>query len=360
MANDEGGEKTEKPTPRRREKAREEGQVPLSQEIGVAVAVLVLSISIYYLIPFAVAEYVETLGESLTIDFDRYLSSSRAISVVQQASWSLFLIFGPVAFLALVFGTLGSLLQIGIYINWGNIGPKWTRLSPMNWIKKVASVELIFNLTKSILKGIGVVIVAVLGLLDLPGDLWRLAGTHPALLALEIRDIAFSLSARVFCALLILALLDVIWTRWRFEQRLMMSRQEVKDELKDMEGNPHVRSAIRKRMNEFSNRNLRDAMSEATVVTTNPTHYAVALRYWQGRDDSPVVVAKGLDYKAKRIRMFAEDLDVPIVEDKPLARALYSLVEEGNHVPVELYRSVAKILAIVYRRRRSLSWENKE
>lgn len=167
----------------------------------------------------------------------------------------------------------------------------------------------------------------------------------------ELQGVALDVAYRVFAALFILAMLDVLWTRHRHEQRLMMSRQEVKDELKDSEGNPQVRGAIRRKMNETSRKKLKESMSQATVVTTNPTHFAVALRYWRGEDVSPIVVAKGADFRAERIRQQASELGVPIIEDPPLTRSLYGLVPEGHQVPVDLYRAVAKLLAIVYRRR---------
>lgn len=354
MAEDDS-EKTEKPTSRRREKAREEGQVAKSQEIGVAIAVFVLAIAISWILPYTSKLYLDAVNELLNVSIDEELTIPRAQRALGHLFWYPIVISGPVALLAMVMGTLANLLQVGVDVNWKNVTFKWSRLDPLAWLKRVFSIELVVNILKAFFKGLGVVIVAMVGLIDLPQKLWRLSGIPPAALAMETQDLAFGLAARVFGALLVLALLDVLWTRYRFEQKLMMSRQEVKDELKDSEGNPHMRGAIRRRMNEVSGRRLKDALSDATVVTTNPTHYAVALRYWRNKDSSPVVVAKGLDYKAKRIRTFAKELDIPIVEDKPLTRTLYSLVDEGQNVPVELYRSVARILAIVYRRKNYLS-----
>ena len=348
---EDAAEKSEKPTQKRRDKARKEGQVALSQEVALALSVLTLALAIGFLIPWTMAYHIEaTSGLLSTIDIEE-LSIPKAVEACRTLVWRAGFIAGPVALLSALFGTLANLLQVGLFLNWENIGPKWSRLNPMNWLKKVFSLELPVNLIKSIFKGLGVVVIAALGVLDLPQKLWRLAGISPGGLAVEIQQTSLSVIYRVFAALVILAIFDVLWTRSRHEQKLMMSRQEVKDELKDSEGNPHVKSAMRKRMNEMSGRRLKDAMSEATVVTTNPTHYAVALRYWSGKDVSPKVVAKGVDYRAMRIRQYANELGVPVVEDKPLARSLYSLVQEGQNVPVELYRSVAKLLAIVYRRR---------
>lgn len=347
----EAGEKTEKPTQRRRDKARREGQVPLSQEVGVAVAVGVLILAIAVLLPWTVGVHVEAAEELFDLGPAGPLTLSEAVAAVRSLMWRSALIAGPVALAALAFGTLGSVAQVGLEVNWENAGLKWKRLDPRNWIRRVFSVELPVSLLKSIFKGLGVVVVAAVGVMDLPERLWRLAGVPASVAALALQDVALAVTYRVGAALAILALLDILWTRHRHEQKLMMTRQEVKDELKDSEGNPHVKGAQRRRMNELGHRRLRDAVAEATVVTTNPTHYAVALRYWRGKDSSPIVLAKGADYKAQRIKMLARELGVPVIEDKPLARALHALVAEGQNVPVELYESVARLLAIVYRRR---------
>lgn len=152
-------------------------------------------------------------------------------------------------------------------------------------------------------------------------------------------------------AMIVLALLDLMWTRYRHEQKLMMTKQEVKDDLKETEGNPQVKAEIRKRAQENATKPLADRVRTASVVVTNPTHFAVALRYWQGKDAAPVVVAKGVDYRALRIRELATELAIPVIEDRPLARALHGLVDEDEAIPVEFFRPVAKLLAIVYRRR---------
>lgn len=348
---DENAEKSEKPTPQRREKARKEGQVASSQEVGVALAVLALCLSISFLLPWSMHQHVIASRELLSPRLEGALTVPQAVGAVRTLMWRAAIIAGPVAVLALILGTAGHLLQVGVFINWENLGPKWNRLDPNNWLKKVFSVELPVNILKSAFKGLGVVAVALLGVYELPETLWRLSGIPPLTLGLELQQISLAVAQRVFVALLLLAIFDVFWSRYRHEQKLMMSRQEIKDELKDSEGNPHVKGAMRRRMNEVANKRLKDAVSQATVVTTNPTHYAVALRYWRGKDGSPVVVAKGADYRAQRIRQYARELGVPVIEDKPLARTLYALVKEDQSIPADLFRSVARLLAIVYRRR---------
>lgn len=351
MSEESGAEKTEKPTQHRRDKARQEGQVALSQEVGVALAACVLTMSVLWVLPMAAQSHMRHSATLLQPKLDGPLTLERAVEALCTWGSSAFIIAAPVGLLMMFLGTGMSVLQVGFHLNWENAGPKWNRLNPGNWFKKVFSAELPVNLLKSIFKGLGIVAVAGLGVYDLPTRLWRLSNLGAGGLAVEMRDIAFAVTARVAAALVLLAVFDVFWTRYRHEQKLMMSRQEIKDEMKDTEGNPHVKGAQRRRMSEFANRRLKDAVAEATVVTTNPTHFAVALRYWRGKDVAPLVVAKGADFKARRIKEYARELGIPVIEDKPLARALYSLVREGQVVPNDLYRSVARLLAIVYRRR---------
>ncbi len=344
-------EKTEKATPQKREKARKEGQVAMSQEVGVAATMFVLCAALLWIIPNLVPGYLKTMQELFRFNGYQNLGIEETSNYVNRLLKEALGLSLPVALMSAALGAFAGFAQIGIHFNWDLVSFKWNRLNPENWLKKVGSAELPVTLFKSMFKGIGLVAVALLGLTDLPGKVWRLAGANPAALAVQLQDIAVTVAVRVAGALAIVAMLDVLWTRYRHEEKLKMSRQEVKDELKDTEGNPHVKGAMRRKMQESSQKALKDKVKEATVVVTNPTHYAVALRYWRGKDVSPLVLVKGQDYKAARIKKIAAELGIMVVENKPLARSLYALVKEGQNVPIELYRSVAKLLAIVYRRR---------
>ncbi len=355
MSESESTDKTEQPTPRKREKARKEGQTASSQEVGVAVAVIVLVIGLLWVLPVTTATFLRTAAGMLDRPTFGSLTVPEATEAVIAGLLASAALVLPVAFIMMVLGTLLSIAQVGIHLNFENAGLKWSRLNPQNWLKKVFSVELPVNLAKSLLKGLGVVAVAVLGVHDLPERLWRLSGVPAGVLAKELGGVAFAVASRVATLLVLLAIFDVLWSRHRHEQKLRMSRQELKDEMKDSEGNPQVRAVMRRRMGDIGRKRLRTVLADATVVTTNPTHYAVALRYWRGKDSCPVVVAKGIDFRAARIRALAAELGIPVIEDKPLARTLYALVPEGRGVPEDLYRSVARLLAVVYRRRGAIS-----
>jgi flagellar biosynthesis protein FlhB len=165
-------------------------------------------------------------------------------------------------------------------------------------------------------------------------------------------DVALGVIARVSAALAVVAGVDILWTRYRFEERIKMSRQEIKDEMKETEGSPEVRARRKQAMRErLKGKSLESQVKDATVIAVNPTHYSVALRYWPGQDPAPVVLAKGVDHKAQKIREIARKHGIPIIENKPLTRLLYKVAKEGQVVPADLYQAVANLLAIVYRMR---------
>ncbi|MGF1510194.1 MAG: flagellar biosynthesis protein FlhB [Myxococcota bacterium] len=351
MAEQPGAERTEQPTQQRREKARREGQVAVSQELGIAGSLLVFLAFVFLLVPWLAQLAVERFRTALMFDWPPVLTSELSTRVVTYMGGTLLALVGPVAAASLLVNVGLSLAQVGVQVNFSLVGPKASRLDPRNWLKRVFSADFFVNLGKNLFKGLGVIAIAAWSLRLRPETLDRLTLGPPAVLASWMQSVAMAVAARVTAALVVIALLDLLWTRYRHEQRLMMTKQEVKDELKESEGNPQIKAAIRKRAAERATKRLVQQVKTATVVATNPTHFAVALRYERGTDASPVVVAKGVDHRASRIRSLASEYGIPMIEDPPLARALHALVKEGQSVPVELFRPVARLLAIVYRRR---------
>ena len=211
------------------------------------------------------------------------------------------------------------------------------------------SIEIVVELAKSSFKAFGIGLIAVFSLADELPALWRLVETPMAEIGHTLQNMAYLVFVRVAAAMMIVALLDILWTRHQFEKKIRMTKQEVKDEMKDIEGNPILKSAMRQRARDRIRENLVNSVKQATVVVTNPTHYAVALKYARSADPAPRVLVKGREFKALRIREIAKANNIPVIEDKPVARALYASVQEGKLVPVSLYRAVARVLAIVYR-----------
>ena len=352
MADTESGtEKTEQPTPQRREKARREGQVAYSQEVGIAGSLLVFCGVLTILAPSLGSTAIDRLRSGLDSLGDGGFGAETAIRTVRWGLLAVGATIGPPAIMSILASAGLGVGQVGFQPNLENVGFKWKRLNPQNWLKRMASAEVPVALGRNLFKGLGVIAIAVWSLRHQPETLDRLVLSPPAALSSRLRDVALSVAGPVTGAIVVVALLDLLWTRYRHEQKLMMTKQEVKDDLKETEGNPHLKAEMRKRAQANASKRLPQQVEQATVVVTNPTHYAVALRYWQGKDAAPIVTAKGVDHRALRIREIAEDAHLPVIEDRPLARALHGLVREGDAIPIELFRPVAKLLAIVYRRR---------
>lgn len=351
MAEEQGGERTEEATPRKREKAREEGQVARSQEAGVAVTMFVLVATLNWLLPASSAGALQRFRAA----FDRIsaepFTADQAGQTITQIWTDVLSLVLPVAFLAMLGGVAMSLAQVGFQLNLSLLQPKPDRLNPANWLKRMFSAELPVTLIKSLFKGLGVASIAILAMEAEPSNLWRMAFGGEAALLSHIREVAAHVISRVAAAMAVVAMLDYGWAKYRFEEQLKMSKQEQKEEMKESEGNPQQKGELRRRARDMAQGGLAEQLKEATVVATNPTHYAVALRYQPERDGAPMVLARGVDHKAARIKKLARENNIPVIEDRPLARALHALTKEGDTVPQELYKSVAKLLAIVYARR---------
>lgn len=343
-----GGEKTEQATPRKREKARKEGQVPRSAEVATALSMLLFISIAYSYVAIGGRRLLEGSGAWLMHPSAASLTSDLAVAGLRKMLAELFLFLAPILGGALLLGVAGNIFQVGLMLNWELAGPKWNRLNPSNWLKRVFSSEFFVGLLKSLGKGIGFVSIAALALKTYPDELWIYAFRTPEGLLLGLRDVVYRVGWRIGFAMVVIAIADVFWTRYRHERELRMSKQEVKDEHKETEGRPEVRAAQRRRQRDGMAKSLSDRVGDATVVATNPTHYAVAVRYRPGIDETPVVTAKGKDHRAARIRTFADAHGVPIVRDPPTARALFALVKEGASVPRELFEAVAQLLVVVY------------
>ena len=345
-----GQERTEKATAKRREEARRKGQVAQSREIP-SVLILMTAMVVFY---FAgswmflnIAEVVSSVFERLdTLRFEAVSDvSAFSIEIFNKVFLILIAFFLPV----LIAGMAGNIAQIGLEFHGEPMQPKLSKLNPISGMKRFVSLKAMVELVKSIFK------VLVVG-----GIAYGVIRTEtvkfPGLMQQEVGDILVfigRLSFKVFffvcLALIILAVLDYVYQRWQYEEDLKMTKQQVKDERKQQEGDPKIKSRIRRVQLELASRRMMEAVPEADVVITNPIHLAVALQFDAAKMVAPVVVAKGAGHLAERIKEIARNHQVPIVEDKPLAQALHKMVEIGEYIPVELYRTVAEVLAYVYR-----------
>lgn len=352
MADDSAQNKTEEPTPKRKKEARERGQVPRSREVNTAVLLLGGAM----VLQFAGAPMARAV-ESL---FRGTVSTLTAVPVGarETAAWLqglvrfvLVLLAPPVLVLGgLALGSAG--LQAQGVLSAKPLVPKWSRLNPVSNAKRIWGVKALAELGKSLLKLAVVAVVVYFAGTRLVPEMPGLARKPPPALLEFVHRASVRLLGYAGGAYLLLAMADYAFQTWRHHRQLRMTRREVKDEKKETEGDPMVKMRRRSMARSLARRRMILSVSEADVVVTNPTHLAVALRYDPMEANAPVVLAMGARKMAHRIRKMAKDAGVTVVENKPLARALFRTAEVGEPIPVELYVAVAEVLAFVYRRRR--------
>ncbi|MHA7684744.1 flagellar biosynthesis protein FlhB [Cupriavidus sp. PET2-C1] len=341
-------EKTEPASARRLEKAREEGQVVRSRELATLIMLMSGVVGLSTLGGTLANKLDAVLHASLAFEPAIAFDTTRMMSRFGIAVWEGLLAFLP---LLLFFGAAalaGPMLLGGWMFSAKSFAPDFSRLSPLKGLGRLFSSQSLVELTKAIAKAL--LVGSVAGWV-----LWRRlpeaialmsAPIHEALL--HMLEMVLSGTAMVAGSLVLVAALDVPWQYWTFYKKLRMTKEEVKQEHKDSDGDPHIKARIRQQQRAMAKRRMMSEVPKADVVVTNPTHFAVALRYEEGRMSAPRVVAKGSDAIAARIREIAVENGVPLLSAPPLARALHRHVELGREIPAGLYTSVAEVLAWVY------------
>ncbi|WP_318036622.1 flagellar biosynthesis protein FlhB [Dethiobacter alkaliphilus] len=344
------GDKTEEATPKRKQEARKKGQVVKSAELNSAVNLLVMTALFMAVGQFLFNHLAQTMMRFLQMD-GRLLTPGNLNALTMRAFGDFFLFMAPVFAVSLIAGLAVNYLQVGFLFTTEPLNPQFNRLNPAEGFKKIASKRALFELAKSLLK---VLLVGFVAFLFVRGNLENLLATlyqDAAGVWETLRALSLNLALRIAALFLALSVLDYIYQRYEHNQNLKMSKQEIKEEHKQMEGDPQLKSQLRERQRSIATQRMMQDVPEATVVITNPTQLAVAIRYREDRDEAPTVVAKGAALMAKRIRETAKENNVPIMENKPVARMLYDQVEIGQEIPVDLYQAVAEILALVYKLR---------
>jgi len=347
--NPEYGERTEPATPRKRDEARKKGQVSRSQEVNYALILLSSVIGLYFLSEHILDHTSRTIVHYFQdlLSFD--LSRTGIVDFLVRASWETIKIFLPFSLLLVVVGFASNLLQVGFMMTGEPLVPKWDRINPLSGFGRIFSWRGLAELLKSILKIAAVSAASYFTLKKHLPRFFTLSHSSAGGILIVFGDVLFLLAIRCVLVLLIIALLDFAFQRWQYEKDLRMSVQEVKEEMKELYGDPMIRQRVRQIQRQMAQQRMMARIPEAEVVVTNPTHYAVALAYERMQMAAPTVVAKGKGYVALRIREIAQRHAVPIVEDPELARALYNSVEIGTTIPEVLYQAVARVLAYVYR-----------
>lgn len=350
-----GGEKTEEATPKKLEDARKEGQVSKSKDLGN----FVMLFALFLILKLFLSYIGEGLLESFSIIYGRMVDLTAEHGqnftvgyighILRLMMGKILLILLPTLAIGVAVAFIMDLVQVKWKVTTKPLKPKFSKLNPISGFKRIFSAKTVVELLKSIAI---ITVITILTYMELKGKISYLF----ILYQMDIFDalgligtIIINLGIKISAVLLVIGFADLIYQKRKFKEDMKMTKQEVKDEYKNAEGDPQIKGQIRKRMQQASMRRMMQSVPKADVVITNPTHFAVAIQYDSKKASAPIVVAKGEDFLAQRIKETAKEYDVEIVENKPLARALYYNVDIGGMVPPELYQAVAEVLAFVYK-----------
>ncbi len=353
-----GGEKTEPATPRRREESRKKGQVAKSADLNSSIVLLAAMLALYYLMPAFMRMLMDItrsyLENAATMRIDHDSAAPLLMTIALQVGG----FFVPFMLIIMTAALLANVAQVGFKPSGYPLTPRFEKLNPLSGFKRMLSARAAVDLVKSIFK---LLIVGLIAYTTIRGEFDRLVSLANADVWgawAFLGSVCFKLGMRVAIAFLALGLADYGFQRYQFEQDIKMTKEEVRQEIKDFEGDPQIRARVRRIRRQMAISRMMAEVPRAAVIVTNPTALAVALQYETEKMAAPMVVAKGARLMAERIREIAISNDVPIVEDAPLAQVLYKSVEPGGYVPEHLYRAVAEVLAYVYQidRRSQQRW----
>ena len=354
FADGEGGEKTEPATQKKLDDARKEGKVARSKDLteGVALVVLFLLLKIFigYIGERMIGLFDNTIGRMA--EFERVnragLSTVAVSSLLMNALIEILLIIWPFLVFGFAIAFLISVYQVGWKVSTKTMEPKLSKFNPINGFKRIFSKDSLFELVKSIFKVGIIVYITYTSLQEEANNLFILYEISLNQAVALVGEIILDVGLKIAIVFVFIGIVDYFYQRWKFADEMKMTKQEVKDEYKNTEGDPQIKGRIRQKMREASQRRMMQDVPQADVVITNPTHFAVAIKYDAEVSTAPIVVAKGEDFLAQKIKEVAKEHNVQIVENKPLARMLYHNVDIGAEIPPELYQSVAEVLAMVY------------
>lgn len=345
--------KTEDATPRKLEEARKKGDVAKSPDVASALslagaAAVILMAGGWFatsmaeqFLPFIAAPHTMMGG----------LEAGAGVEIGGIALWAITPFLGAVMLATILGGVGGNLAQSGILFTGEKLKPDWSKVNPLSGFKRIFGPDGLVQFVKTFLKLLAVCVVCWMVLKPHANELANMAAMSPALILPFTRDLAISLMVATLVFLGLSAGVDFLWQKYRFAERMKMTKEELKEDFKQSEGDPHVKAKLRQIRAQRSRQRMMQAVPTATVIVTNPTHYSVALRYEAG-DAAPVCVAKGVDAVALRIREVAREHAVPIVENVPLARALYAAVDVDETIPREHFEAAAKVIGFVMNKRK--------
>lgn len=341
-------EKTEEATPKKKRDARKKGQIPKSKEVPLAVTLAASTLVISVLGAYVGNNLMKLITYFLSLIGHNSLDYGSAMSYTKAGMLRFGMVVLPTVLPIMILGVVGNVIQTGPLLTDEPLKPKFDKLNPINGFKRIFSMRTVMDALKDIAV---VTVVGSVGYSYLKGNYYkifnignlRMGDILPA-----FKDMVVGIFFKVTLVMVIIAIIDYAYQRYMFNKDLRMTKQEIKEEFKQDEGDPQIKSRIRQKQREMANRRMMQAVPSATVVVTNPTHIAVALKYDEG-DEAPMVVAKGSDYVAIKIKEIAKENNVPIIENKPLARLIFNEVELDKAIPMNMYQAVAEILALIYK-----------
>lgn len=342
-------DKTEEATPKKKSDARKKGQVARSKEVNLAFSLLASTLALLALGTYVGTSLKGTLNMFLTNYLMKDINYSDVKSLTFVVIWRIAIVVLPVIVPVMVLGIAGNFVQVGFMFTQEPIKPQLSKLNPLSGLKRMFSFRTFVETIKDL------IIVGILGytsyafIRDNYTTLLQISSLRIGAVPAAFGKLVMSIFTKATIIMVIIALADYLYQRYQYNKELKMTKQEIKEEFKQQEGNPEIKSKIKQRQREMASRRMMQAVPDATVVVTNPTHIACALRYEEGKDKAPVLLAKGADNIAIKIKEIAKENNIPILENKSLARMIYAELDIDSEVPSEMYQAVAEILAIVYK-----------
>ena len=350
-----GGEKTEKATGKKRRDARRKGQVRRSTEVNTAFCATIMFGLLFAIWPWYVEQMATVFRNHLSTATITHVSGGLNIDEVMGLLGRVLLSLGgtifPLLGTAVVVGIAANVLQVGFMFTTETLKVKLNKINPINGFKQMFSPRKLVDLVKNLLKIFLVGYIAYTDYIELLEKFPGYVGQDIYASFIDIMRTAFLMALKMCVVMVFIAVADFLYQWWKYEKDLRMTKQEVKDEHKMMEGDPKIKGKIRQKQMQMSAMRMMSAVPEADVVITNPTHYAVALAYNEKVNSAPTVIAKGQDYVARKIKEAAIEHGVEVVENPPLAQSLYAMCDINDEIPDDLYQAVADILVFVYRQK---------
>lgn len=341
--------KTEKPTPKKLSDARKKGQIPKSQDLSSALSFAIfaffLTVILTYTLEYSFVFFKNFFSMGLNIEnIENELGALGMRAIVY-----FFILVGPALLIAFTSGVLGNLVQVGFVFVSESLKPSFDKMNPVSNLKNIFGKQAVFGLLKNIVKMGVILYIAYSALEEKIYPIMNLSNVGTERLFFIVVELAREVGIQISIFLIVIGIADYAYQRYEHTNKLKMTKQEIKDEYKEMEGDPQVKSERKQRYQSMLSGSIQD-VEEATVVITNPTHLAIGIRYDrdENQDEVPIVLVKGADYMAQRIKEQAKLSDVPIIENKPVARALYKSAEAGEPIPMDMYQAVAEILALIF------------